>query len=652
MISFLYIILAIVGLSFLIFIHELGHYYMARRLGMRVEVFSIGFGRPIYSWMKDGVRWQVGWLLFGGYVKIAGMETEGQNDPYSVSDGFFGKGPWDRIKVAFMGPFVNLVFALLAFILLWTVGGREKSFSEYTSIIGWIDQKSELYAQGIRPGDEVYAYNGRRFESAKDHLYVPMTSPSGINIEGYKIDSIKKEKTPFEVKVKAYPHPTAMDKGIVTTGILQPASYIIYDRMPNGLDNPLPEGSPLQGSGIQYGDRIVWADGEVIYSQQQLSHVLNDERVLLTIQRANHTLLKRVPRVRIQELKLDIDVKEELIDWQFEAELNTIRFQQMYALPYNLTSGCVVQSALKFIDKENEQMAFPEHFYSELEAPLEKGDLILAVEGIPVAHAYDLLAQLQQQKILLIIERGPRVKQLTHWKDADEDFERQVNMNDLQMIASRIGTASQVNVLGDLHLLKPIVPKTRRDFILTPEGQVHMATELLEQKKQIDTIEDPEQKAKALMMLDSREKQLLLGLPNIQDKKVEYNPNPIELFGKVFQEVWYTLEALVTGSLNPKWLSGPIGIVQVVHDTSMVSLKEALYWLGAISLNLGMLNLLPLPVLDGGTICLSFFELITGKKLKPKTLEKLIVPFAILLIGFFIFLTYQDLMRIFSGFFR
>ncbi len=125
-VSILYVILAILGLSFLIFIHELGHYYMARRLGMRVEIFSIGFGKPIHSWIKDGARWQIGWLLFGGYVKIVGMDASDERDLYDIQDGFFSKRPLDRIKVAFMGPLVNIVFAILAFTFLWTIGGREK----------------------------------------------------------------------------------------------------------------------------------------------------------------------------------------------------------------------------------------------------------------------------------------------------------------------------------------------------------------------------------------------------------------------------------------------------------------------------------------------------------------------------------------------
>lgn len=652
MISFLYIILAVIGLSFLIFIHELGHYYMARRLGMRVETFSIGFGKPLFSWVKDNTRWQIGWILFGGYVKIAGMDTTDQKDIYEVPEGFFSKGPFDRIKVAFMGPFVNLVFAIVAFAVLWGIGGREKSFSEYTSRLGWVDPKSELYAHGIRPGDEITAYNGHSYEGAKDHLYAPMTASSDMQVKGYKVDVRTGEKVPFDILVKPYPHPSSVEKGIMTAGILNPASYLIYNRLPNGADNPLPEGSPMKDSGIQYGDRIVWADGEIVYSVQQLSHLLNDNRVLLTVQRGKETLLRRVPKVPVQELKMDPEVKEELIDWQFEAGLSSLRLHQLYTLPYNLNNEAVVEARAKFIDKENESEAFPEYPYGEEDAPLQPGDKIIAVEGIPIAKSYYLLAQIQHKTINLIVERNPQGFGKTSWKDADANFDQQIDFKDFQAITSRIGTTTPVTSSGNLVLLKSVTPKVRSEFILSPESQVQLTTELLEQRKEIGSISDPDQRAKALNLLENREKQLLLGLPSIQDRKVNYNPNPITQFDKVVVEIWRTLGALFTGTLNPKWLSGPIGIVQVVHDTSMVSIKEALYWLGAISLNLGMLNLLPLPVLDGGTICLSFFELVTGKRLKPKTLEKLVIPFAVILIGFFIYLTYNDLSRLFNGLFH
>src|SRR3990167_4615941 len=95
--TLLYVLLAAFGLGVLIFIHEFGHYWMARRKGMEVEVFSIGFGKPFFSWKYQGVKWQLCYLPFGGYVRIAGMEKKGKLEPYEIPNGFYGKKPWARI---------------------------------------------------------------------------------------------------------------------------------------------------------------------------------------------------------------------------------------------------------------------------------------------------------------------------------------------------------------------------------------------------------------------------------------------------------------------------------------------------------------------------------------------------------------------------
>jgi regulator of sigma E protease len=650
LVNLFYILLAILGLSFLIFIHELGHYFMARRVGMRVETFAIGFGRPIYSWVKDGVKWQIGWLLFGGYVKIAGVEPAEGQDPYQISDGFFGKSPWDRIKVAAMGPLVNLAFALLAFALLWSLGGREKNFVDFTSKIGWVDPNSELYADGVRPGDEIVSYGENSFQGAKDHVYAPMTASDHIIVKTLKVDYATGVKTPMEYTVPVYPHPASL-KGVLTAGITNPASYVIYDRLVDGRENPLPEGSPLKDSGIQYGDRIFWVDGEVVFSVPQLNNILSGDKVLLTIVRNGVTKLVRIPRVPVQELKLDSTFREELIDWQFESRLNNIRFQSLYALPYNLTNDAVVENAVKFIDADKQNEAFPAHPFSEVETQLLPGDKIIAVSGMPISHSADLLKALQTYRVNIIVERNPHaLNSISSQTTADQDFDRQMDWSALKAIESSIGTANPIETQGDLVLLKPVAPKVQSEFALSSEKQALITAEFQERKKIIESIEDPERRSQELRILQKQEKRLLLGLPGIQDRRVSYNPGPTTLFFNVFEEIRRTLGALFSGSLNPKWISGPIGIVQVVQESSMSSLKEALYWLGAISLNLGILNLLPIPVLDGGTILMSLVEIVTRKRLPPKTLEKIVIPFAVLLIGFFIFLTYNDLSRLFQNF--
>jgi len=646
-ISLLYILPAILGLGVLIFFHELGHYYMARRVGMRVEVFSIGFGSPIYSWMHDGVKWQIGWLPFGGFVKIVGQEKDDKRDPYEIPDGFYGKRPIDRIKVAFAGPFVNLVLAFLLFTVIWILGGREKNFTEFTHKLGWIDPKSELYVQGIRPGDEITSYNHSPFHGAKDHLYVPMINPGKIDVAGNKVDYTTGQKIPYEFQIESYPHPLALGSGRQTTGILNSANYIVYDRLTEEQENALPDGSPMRQSGIQYGDRIVWVDGDLIFSGAQMSYLLNDNRVLLTVVRNGKTLLLRIPRVYIQELKMDHDFKEELTDWQYEAGLNAVKLQRLYTIPYNLTNNAIVEGELKFIDKDHEKEVFPNPAFASNEAPLLPKDQIIAVDGKSVKTSPELLKQLQKHQVNVIVERNKEGSGNISWKTADVEFDRDLNMNEINQIASSIGSSQSIKQAGNYYLLNPVTPKSHFDFDLSPEKRAALDAEILEHKREIEQIEDPVKRNQLATLLKNQEEQLLLGV-GVQDRKINYNPSPLAQFENVFNEIWTTLVALISGDLSPKWMSGPIGIVQVVHDNWMVSIKEALFWLGAISLNLGMLNLLPIPVLDGGTIMLSLFELVTGKRLSAKTLEKLILPFAVLLIGFFIFLTYQDLSRIFN----
>jgi len=644
--SVLYTLLALLGLSFLIFIHELGHYWAAIWTGMRVETFAIGFGKPILSWKRKGVTWQLGWLFFGGYVKIAGQDVEGGKDPYAIKDGFYGKSPFERIKVAFAGPLMNLFFAFAAFALLWGIGGRVKSFSEHTQKIGWVDTRSELYAWGVRPGDEVASYDDQPVKSARDHITAPLLADGEIEVKGYKVDYRSGEKEPFTYTIKTYPHPLIPKKGFETVGVSQTASYLVY-----GGENPIPENSPMHGSGIKPGDRIVWADGEPVFSLMQLSEILNDDRLLVTVKRGEQTLLRRVPRVKAQELFLDGEFKEELIDWQHEASLNTRRIQNLYTIPYNLNNESVVEGRLRFIDKEVEEELMPRVLFSTLHEPLLPGDKIIAVNGEPVSYSYQLLTQIQTRRVNLIVERTGKSYPPVPADSADREFDSEYDLKAVDVIAQSIGTGRTLKQHDEFYLLKTVTPQKQGDFELSEEIQEYLAVQLERQKKMIEKLEDPERRADQLNRLENRDNLLILGLPGVQDRKVQYNPLPTALFASVFDQIRDTLSALFTGNMGIEMITGPVGIIQVVQEHSLVSLKESLFWMGVISLNLGVINLLPIPVLDGGAILFALYEIVTRKRISPKVMERMVLPFVVLLIGLILFLTYNDLSRIFSRFF-
>jgi regulator of sigma E protease len=646
-ISLFYILLAIACVSLLIFFHELGHYIMARRVGMRVETFSIGFGYPIVSWKQSDVNWQIGCIPFGGYVKIANAEENSEQDPYTIPDGYFGKPPLDRIKVAIAGPLVNIVLALILFAALWLMGGREKSFGQFTPLIGWIDTKSALYEHGVRPGDEITSYNGASFNATQEHIYAPTLngSESEMSVGGFYHNYALHQKIPFLYDVVPYPHPRATDRAILTAGILQPANYVIYGNA--GKEEVLPSDSPMYGSGIMPGDRVLWVDGELIFSSEQLAHVLNDDRVLVSVQRGNEVLLRRVPRVLAQELRFSHELKEELADWQYEAKLQDKNLQSLWILPYDLTNEGIVIAKLRLIDDEKEPEIFPKETFTSVDEPLQRGDRIIAVQGTPVQSGYQIMSLLQTRKANVIVERNQALSSSIDWRLANEQFNQEIPWQKLQEMALSIGTEKPITNSESLFLLGAVVPKSRS--AIASADKKESAAALEEQKKEINKIKDPEKRSLANKLLESHDKQLILGLPNVHDRVVDYNPGPFSAFFNLFSEIWGTLKALVTGNLSPKWLAGPVGIVQIVKDNSMQGIKEGLFWMGAISLNLGILNLLPIPVLDGGSILLSLVELVTKRRIAPKTLEKIVFPFVLLMIGFFLFLTYNDIWRIFAS---
>ena len=638
--SLLYILFAILGLGFLVFIHELGHYWVARKKGMKVEAFSIGFGRPIYTWERDGVQWRICWLLFGGYVKIIGMQKEGSQEPYEVPEGYYSKSPLARIQVSLAGPLVNIVFAFLAFGALWLLGGRDKPFSEFTHHIGWVDPNSALYQEGVRPGDVLQTYDGRPFQGFKDLLLASVMKDKAAQIEGYKVDYLTGTRSEFDYTLATYTNPNSPENQFRTIGILSPAQYMIFDPQ-KGF------GGPTE-SGMQPGDRILWVDGEVVFSPQQLSSLTNESSAFLTVKRGTKVFQTKVPRVQLEELRLTPPERGEVDDWQHEAGLKG-RLQDLYFLPYNISPTLVVEGQMEFIDEADQAKAFGHCQRCTYFTPLQEGDRILAIDGTPVQTAFELLDRIQVRRVLIIVDRNPSATGTVAWNRADQSF-ADFSSQDLEAMVARMGTDQPLFDAGTLRLLKPIVPKPLMELPLSAAQKALQAGEFARIKAEIEKIPEGQARSDALRQLETQEKRLMLGL-SFRDRVVRYNPNPFVQFADSFKDIARTLSGLVFGGMSSKYLAGPVGMIQIAQQSWELGVKEALFWMAVISLNLGLLNLLPIPVLDGGHIVFALYESVTKKRIKAKTMERLIIPFLVLLGLFFLYVTYHDLARLFSRFF-
>ena len=644
-IQILYVLLALLGLGFLILIHELGHYFMARRVGMRVEVFSIGLGRPLCSWTFQGVQWQLGVLPFGGYVKIAGEKEETSHAGKPLAeDTFFGKTPWDRIKVALMGPTVNIVFALLLFTIIWLSGGKSEPFSRHTNIIGYVDVDSELYAKGVRAGDQIVRYNHKEFTGFKDLLYASVLKQQSLDIQGNKIDYYTQGQKPFEYVLTPYKDPRSRGGDFKTIGVLSPASVLLFAKPPADSDFPFDQ-SPMKESGIVFGDRIIWARGEMVFSMTQLGQLVNEQKVFLSVEREGKLLGVKVPRVQIRDLRLTQQQKIELEDWRHQIHSKAM-VKELFFIPYMISAYGTVETSLAYIGEDAQEHTI---YDEDMDAILKAGDRIVAVDGVAVKSAYSFMEAMQTRHIQLIVQRGFPAKELT-WKEENEAFARAIDPHHLRQVVTQVIAGESSVSVGDLHALRPVKPILLSDLPLSSSKKHWLLQEITAQQERIEKIQDPALREQAMKALDRQKQKLVLGIP-LGDISVRYNPTPFVVFSQVLGDTAKTLSSLFTGKLNPKWMSGPIGMVQIIHHGWNVGVKEALFWMGAISLSLGIFNLFPLPALDGGHICFALYEWIFGRKVSAKAMEKLVIPFIALLIGLFVYVTYQDILRLFSRFF-
>lgn len=163
-------------IGILVFVHEFGHYGMARLFGIKVEAFAVGFGREVVGWTdRHGTRWKLGWLPLGGYAKFAGdanAASQPSNDPEADlrwspeerANLFHNRPLWQRSLVVLAGPAINFLFAILIFAVFFMVYGHQIT----PPVAGMVVEGSPAAAAGIRAGDRFVAMDGQQVDRFED----------------------------------------------------------------------------------------------------------------------------------------------------------------------------------------------------------------------------------------------------------------------------------------------------------------------------------------------------------------------------------------------------------------------------------------------------------------------------------------------------
>jgi regulator of sigma E protease len=182
--GFFYVVVFLVVLTILVFVHELGHYLIARRNGVRVEVFSIGFGPELFGWWDGaGTRWKFSTIPLGGYVKMYGDSDAssglpiaglGQLTAAEREVSFHCKRLGQRAAIVAGGPVANFIFAIIVLAVLFMTYGQPYTPAE----IGQVLPGSAAEAGGIRPGDTIVSIDGRSIDRFEDVQQVVRFNPN------------------------------------------------------------------------------------------------------------------------------------------------------------------------------------------------------------------------------------------------------------------------------------------------------------------------------------------------------------------------------------------------------------------------------------------------------------------------------------------
>jgi regulator of sigma E protease len=546
---------------------------------MDVMTFSIGFGPVLYSFQRGGVTYRIGIIPFGGYVKIRGMEEDSDNE-----DSYYKKKPYQRLLMVLAGPFVNIVFAFIGFSAIYFCGGFLKDSVDSTTLVGMVDPASQTFVMGLKPGDRIESINGEKVIGRKDLFFHTILQAKQSRICGESINYKTREKNFFDFTVEPVKQ-TWNGYEIQSLGLSCPASYLIFNsKRING--SPFVENSSMKNSSIMDLDRIVWVNGELIFSKEQLNHILQQNSCLVTVLRKGEIKVVKAIKKKLSELGFTLAEKEDIQDIKFDANI-------------------AFSTDVEFIDCIFDQDGIV-YSLKDSSSPFEVEDKIIAVDGIKTIFGSDILKLLQKRHVVGIVSHANFNP--IESKEQDALFFNEFSMESLDKVIHQIGVTSYQASFENLRLLKPFEP-----IEIEFNGQIHYR----------------------------------MGV-HLHDRQVIVNPDPFTQTWSTFKEMGKILHHLTKGDLSPKFLSGPVGIVGAMQKGWSDGFKDGLFWLSTISLNLGVMNLIPIPVLDGGHVVFTVFEMVTKRRINRKLMERLLVPFVLFFIGLAIFTTFHDLQKIFS----